>query len=252
MSEPYTDADTLERLYWDERMTTYDIAEKFDVSGATIQNWMDKLGVEKRDKTHIIHKGGTPEELEDRQTLRKMYIDEWKPTSKIAKEIGCSKQTVLNWLNKHDIEIRGNHEGKVKYPELLDKKWLLTQHDEQDKSQYEIADDLGCHPVVVNQWMKKHGIEGRTELGPNTGGETFDEKGPNWEEKRELRLEKDDYGCYDCGAAQGPNDVSLDVHHKTPRHEFVQDDGSVDWDGANDIDNLVSLCRSCHLKRHSI
>lgn len=251
MSKPYTDEDTLRKLYWGEKLTTYDIGEKFDVSGATIQNWMDKLGVEKRDKTHILNHGSTPEELKDREKLKEMYIDERKPAREIARDVGCAKATVLNWLDRHDIEKRQKGEAQAKHAELLDESWLRNQHNQKGKSQHQIAKELGSHPVVVNQWMKKHGIEGRTELGPNSGQEEFDEKGPQWDKKRKLALKRDSYRCSDCDAEQGPNGVSLDVHHITPRHKFVGEDGSIDWDSANDVDNLISLCRSCHLKRHS-
>jgi len=45
-NEPYKDEETLRRLYHEEGLTTYEIAEKFDVIGATIAQWLNKLDIE--------------------------------------------------------------------------------------------------------------------------------------------------------------------------------------------------------------
>ena len=67
--------------------------------------------------------------------------------------------------------------------------------------------------------------------------------GPNWDEQREKVLERDKV-CQVCGMdveehidKYGRN---LDVHHIVPINEFD------DFSKANDISNLVLLCRSCH------
>lgn len=68
--------------------------------------------------------------------------------------------------------------------------------------------------------------------------------GPNWEEQREAALERDGYECLLCDSGD-----DLNVHHKTPIRNF---DRSMDgWHRrANALDNLVTLCRSCHMKVH--
>jgi 5-methylcytosine-specific restriction endonuclease McrA len=48
-------------------------------------------------------------------------------------------------------------------------------------------------------------------------------------------LERDGWRCQDCGS---PKD--LQVHHLKPRSRL----------GADVMDNLITLCRRCHSKRH--
>jgi len=62
-------------------------------------------------------------------------------------------------------------------------------------------------------------------------------------------LERDGFTCQDCGRKDNPEkygewekaeDVILVIHHKIPRK-----DG-----GKSDIDNLITLCKDCHAKKH--
>lgn len=52
---------------------------------------------------------------------------------------------------------------------------------------------------------------------------------------------RDDYECQDCGSLGGRRgDTKLHVHHKTPVMEG----------GTNNLENLTTLCESCHWVRH--
>lgn len=58
-----------------------------------------------------------------------------------------------------------------------------------------------------------------------------------WHDTREYVLERDDGKCADCGIEE---DV-MSVHHLVPRKQ-----------GGKDVpENLVTLCASCHAKRHA-
>lgn len=46
----YKDREVLNRLYWDEGLSIREIGGEFDVSGSTIRYWMDKIGIDRRDK----------------------------------------------------------------------------------------------------------------------------------------------------------------------------------------------------------
>lgn len=74
--------------------------------------------------------------------------------------------------------------------------------------------------------------------------------GPNWGEQRQKRLEKDHWKCVVCGKSndQEKEDKghALHVHHITPARNFEVGDGQIDYERANRIDNLVTLCVSCH------
>lgn len=61
-------------------------------------------------------------------------------------------------------------------------------------------------------------------------------RGPNWHRQRAKARERDNQTCQNCGSA----DSELDVHHIIPFREFD------DYERANRLQNLITLCDSCH------
>jgi 5-methylcytosine-specific restriction endonuclease McrA len=57
-----------------------------------------------------------------------------------------------------------------------------------------------------------------------------------------LTRKRDGYRCQHCGKTQKQNGRSLDVHHIRPFRLFDN------YTDANELDNLISLCMSCHGK----
>jgi HNH endonuclease len=72
----------------------------------------------------------------------------------------------------------------------------------------------------------------------NLGGRHY--YGANWQVQRAFAIVRDQGACADCNST---ND--LHVHHIASLRSF---DGN--WELANRIDNLVTVCPPCHLKRH--
>jgi len=68
--------------------------------------------------------------------------------------------------------------------------------------------------------------------------------GLDWPEQSRKARERDQDTCQDCGKQQ--HSPALDVHHIRPRRLFRG--GHV---AANALDNLVTLCRSCHRRREA-
>ena len=67
--------------------------------------------------------------------------------------------------------------------------------------------------------------------------------GPNWQQQRQLALARDGHQCRTCGAAEG----MLHVHHIRPFRDYSYIPGENDhYLRANQVDNLVTLCPSCH------
>jgi len=65
--------------------------------------------------------------------------------------------------------------------------------------------------------------------------------GPGWNRLREAVRIRDGYRCQVCGAAESRNRPH-DVHHKVPFRQYLSPSE------ANRMDNLVTLCPSCHHK----
>ena len=57
----------------------------------------------------------------------------------------------------------------------------------------------------------------------------------HWQGLRRATFERDGYRCVRCGKAG-----ALECHHR-----IHMDDG-----GSNDLDNLETLCRDCHIRHH--
>jgi DEAD/DEAH box helicase domain-containing protein len=81
--------------------------------------------------------------------------------------------------------------------------------------------------------------EGLLRMVPN-------DRGPNWEQQRDQARARDSYRCRHCGAPERP-DRAHDVHHVQPFRTFEYRRGQNDrYLQANELENLVTLCRSCH------
>ncbi|HET9913001.1 MAG TPA: DEAD/DEAH box helicase [Anaerolineales bacterium] len=64
--------------------------------------------------------------------------------------------------------------------------------------------------------------------------------GPGWQKIRDRVRERDKYTCQVCGALETTR--QHDVHHKTPFRAFTS------FVEANRLENLITLCHSCHRK----
>ncbi|MEA3375411.1 MAG: DEAD/DEAH box helicase [Chloroflexota bacterium] len=70
--------------------------------------------------------------------------------------------------------------------------------------------------------------------------------GPNWPTQRDAARARDDYRCRRCGAPERDG-RSHDVHHITPFRAFGYVPGKNDlYELANRLENLITLCSSCH------
>ncbi len=71
-------------------------------------------------------------------------------------------------------------------------------------------------------------------------------RGPNWSQMRKRARERDGYRCQHCGAPEREGQEH-DVHHLRPFREFGYRPGENDnYLAANQLNNLVTLCRACH------
>lgn len=107
-----------------------------------------------------------------------------------------------------------------------------------------------CDTDCYGQWCSEERT-GETHPRWKGGGEFY--RGPNWHVQRRKCLERDNYRCQRCVrmGKRGSTDVDREpsVHHIRPVREFYREaDGDPDWDEMNSLDNLVTLCPSCHHK----
>jgi 5-methylcytosine-specific restriction endonuclease McrA len=97
--------------------------------------------------------------------------------------------------------------------------------------------------------MGKYYAESKMFSGENNGawnGGDISYYGPNWYSQRRKARKRDNYTCQDCGIIEQEYGRELSIHHIVPFRNFKGD-----WERANELSNLVSLCEPCHRKRHS-
>lgn len=72
------------------------------------------------------------------------------------------------------------------------------------------------------------------------------DRGPNWAAQREAARRRDGFRCRHCGSPERP-DRKHDVHHLRPFREFGYAAGqNTHYIKANRLENLITLCASCH------
>jgi len=78
------------------------------------------------------------------------------------------------------------------------------------------------------------------------------EYGPDWPATREAALERDGRRCRQCGAPEREGRTH-DVHHLRPFREFGYVPGENRNDRqANQLDNLITLCSTCHARAEAV
>jgi 5-methylcytosine-specific restriction endonuclease McrA len=92
----------LREMYWSKWKTVAEIAEVGGYTESTVRRWMEKHGIERRDRSKS--RVSTPELL-DANKLRSWNHDDGLTLTEISDKLGCSKMTVSMWFDRHGIEI---------------------------------------------------------------------------------------------------------------------------------------------------
>ena len=103
-----------------------------------------------------------------------------------------------------------------------------------------------CNAQCRGTWMSENMLG---DKHPNWRGGWDYYYGPNWEKQRDKARERDYCTCQVCGLSKTDIGRNPDVHHIVPFREF----GYVPTENdhylrANHLENLITLCPSCHQK----
>lgn len=103
-----------------------------------------------------------------------------------------------------------------------------------------------CSVECSHQWQSEN------MAGPNSPhwrGGCILYYGPNWQCQKRRARKRDNYTCQLCGISEAETENRLDVHHIVSFREFGYTIGENDnYRQANRLENLVTLCASCHRK----
>lgn len=155
---PYKDEETMRRLYVEEQLSFSDIAEKFDVGKTTIEEWLKKHGIERRDS------GGKPDDAawKDPDTLRELYIEEDLTRAEIAERLDCSMGDVRYHMEKHNIMAEARP--------WRDPDTLRQKCEEECVPVPELAEMWDCGATTIYWHMDKHGIDRPRDAKERAGG----------------------------------------------------------------------------------
>lgn len=231
--KPWRDAETV-RYYYNKRgYSLKETGETLGCAECTVYQWCRKHGIETRDPQEA-RDTGTPEELKDKEWLRREYNEKERVMADIGDQLDVTALTVSKWARKHDLPTRGRHRRRKRE----------TVNCNNCGEAFEVIQSRAegnnyCQPECYYE-----------DLDMPTGEDHWSWKdtpdhyrsGEAWEKLRKQARERDDYECQMCGVSQDELSRALDAHHLKRRREFD------DPDEADKLDNLVSLCRSCHRK----
>lgn len=94
-------------------------------------------------------------------------------------------------------------------------------------------------------WNVGYGEYIAGEKNPRWNGGKNGYRGPNWHIQRAKALERDGYRCQKCGKSESEvRPAKLEVHHIIPFDKY----GVERYEEANKLENLVTLCTSCHIR----
>lgn len=229
------------------------------------------------------HKKISPEKEKE---IVRLYTVDKQSTVTIGKHFDIGDTRVARILKKNGVSCRTLSEAqfaslnKEPDPRLFDKNWLYNAHWNENISCKDLGKILNSDPDVVRSHMEKLGIKTKNNAESKIGL-MIGEKHPNWKGGKTpmnlllreyfninlapLAAKRDSYTCQNCGKKH----TVLNVHHIRPfasivdeivseHPEFNQIDNQKEFYNiiTNDkrflnIDNLITLCRECHIKEHS-
>lgn len=92
-----------------------------------------------------------------------------------------------------------------------------------------------CSPTCANAFQR-----GANSVHWRGGAASY--RGENWPQQSQFARKRDNYTCQICGVRYTSNRKwRTDVHHVVPFREF-----GGDWHCANQLTNLIVLCKGCH------
>jgi DNA invertase Pin-like site-specific DNA recombinase len=144
----------LRALYVDQRMSATRIASQVGVSRATVSNWLQQYGIERRPirRNFDLKAPGSSE-------LRALYIDRRMTARQIADQYGVRHISVLRWLASHGIEVRPSRGLANRGVEAPTRDELYRLVHVEHLGYRKIAERYGVSFTAVGHWLAAHGIE---------------------------------------------------------------------------------------------
>lgn len=237
-------AKDFEILYWKVQMSTKELGEKFDSSRKTISKYMEQKGVERR--SFRDNRSGRKNGNWNRKTVECRECGKNFEVNKYQIENGrkyCSESCKGKSRGR---QIKGSNNPSYKGGDVESDpcRWC----GETKMVRPSVKDRPFCGKNCYDKWQSEYRKGTITEEDNPMWQENPSREyryGRNWNGQRRKALDRDNHECQLCRSVK-----NLEVHHKKPIATF--DRSNEKWyKEANKIQNLITLCRSCHANIHA-
>jgi DNA-binding transcriptional regulator LsrR (DeoR family) len=164
-------ADEWADLY-NEGRNTYQIANQYDASPASVQKYLRK-----RNDVELINTGPDPEFEHLLDDWIKLYREENLLVKEIAERYEAAAPTICHYLNDAGVDTGITKDYPVK-------KWVEL-YKEEHMSTRQIAQEYGCGKTVVAERLKEKGVDvipyGKNKLSRSLMLSRIDQSGQCWE-----------------------------------------------------------------------
>lgn len=209
----------LEILYIEEKLSVEKIARKLHCSGNTVLRNLKQNDIPRRSPSEANRKWFVSEEL-----IKHLYVEEELSVPRIAQKLNVPDYAIYRLMEKLSMPRRGPVERQL----LI---WRRTEYAE--------------HMSLVHKGQKpwntgKERPDVRGANNPRWTGGYKPYYGPNWYRQKRKARKRDNGVCQECGISS--SEKRLDVHHIIPFRKY----GLEKFEEANRLENLITLCCSCH------
>ena len=159
------DMSEVERLYYDEEMSTLEVGLELGVSAETIQSRMKSAGMQLRTRSEAQkcrtrnRRAGNRSKDVDVERAAYLYFEREFPTSKIGEILGVSSATIRNRLKAAGYTLRGRLKKKYGDSEITE---MVRLYCEEELSTGDLAYRYGCRDVTIRNYLKQRGVRLRT------------------------------------------------------------------------------------------
>jgi transposase-like protein len=169
----WRDEETLRKLYWDEGLSSIQIAKKLGCTKPVILNWMKRFGIERRkeNKDKLLAPFTNKEGYEVVSSSayggdKAAYIHKLVAIAEYGWDAVDGKlvhhENEIKWDNRpENLTPLTRREHNVVHGGDDDTPWTDKEKlvDALEKySQNELADRWGCNQSMISRWRKRHGL----------------------------------------------------------------------------------------------
>lgn len=200
----------------------------------------DSCDTEKGVKLHHYYKHDESIAIETSDCLSCDTEFEYYPSEKEGKYCSnCVDDIPWDWrFEITDTHLQKLHQARDSSIERVDVKCdNCMEKISVKQSRYNRRENIFCNMHCMSEYRKENW---QGEDHPLWKGGEIESYGHGWIKIRREARERDDYECKVCSKSSDEIGYGPEVHHIKPVREFES------VEGAHTINNVISLCPSCH------